>query len=304
MIKPLRLHNMVTLILGDYDIINSFREDSVRTRVWKIKTKKNSQNYFIKLFKRKSRWGPEVYAYKNWVPEILPYAPRLVKTIEEEDIYAIIISSIEGITLREAVNLSEEQIINAYNKAGEVTKILHEKFCGEYFGRPDCNGNPIEIYHHEDPIHYLTYNLNEILKKGKESSCFDKWEIELGKWALEHIYLFKNSIPRAINWDSSPNNWIVDEGTGKFLGLIDFENMIWGFEVDNFTIMYERYFPMFPSGKEAFFKGYGIEILEEKSREIKVACIKAGLANIIWAINYNDKKTLTLAKNMLTTIQV
>ena len=89
--------------------------------------------------------------------------------------------------MRQTVGLSETQISNAYYKAGELTRILHKKFSGDYFGRPDCNGK-----------------------------------------------------------------------------------------------MYERYFPDFPKGEKAFFKGYGLEVLEEKSQQIKIACIKAGLCNVVW----------------------
>ena len=304
MITPFKLHQEIINIIGNYGIIKNYREGSKRTGVWEIQCKSDLKKYFVKSFTRKNRWHPEVFAYKNWIPEILPYAPELIGVIDQDDLYAIIISSLEGITLREAVGLSENQISNAYYKAGELTKILHKKFSGDYFGRPDCNGNPIEIFSHSDPVYYLNHSIIEALEKGKELNCFENREIQLGEWVLKNTHLFQDCVPRAVSWDSSPNNWVVDERTGEFLGFIDFENMLWGFEVDNFTMMYERYFPNFPKGKEAFFKGYGLEALEEKSQQIKIACIKAGLCNVVWGQIFNDERSVSLARKMLSMINI
>lgn len=304
MITPSNLHQNVVNLIGNYDIIKNHREGSKRTGVWEVQVRGDYKRYFVKSFIRKSRWGPEVFAYKNWIPDILPYAPELIGIIEQDDLYAIIISSLGGITLREAVGLTETQISNAYYKAGELTKILHTKFSGNYFGRPDCNGNPIEIFSHSDPVYYLRHSLIEALEKGKELGCFSNRELQLGEWALENAQIFQECVPRAVNWDSSPNNWVVDERTGEFLGFIDFENMLWGFEVDNFTMMYERYFPDFPKGMEVFFKGYGEEILKEKSQHIKIACVKSGICSVVWGLTYNDERSIFLAKRMLSMINI
>lgn len=304
MITPVELHLKIVELLGEYDMIRNYREGSSRTGVWKIKSKSDSKTYFVKSYMRKTRWHPEVFAYKHWIPSVLPYAPELIDVLEGENFQAIIITSLGGITLREATHLSEIQIERAYYKAGELTRVLHSKFEGTYFGRPDCNGNPIEIFHHHDPVYYMHHSILEAFNRGKELGCLNNKETKLAEWAIENADLFQNSVPLAVSWDSSPNNWVVSEENGEFLGMIDFENMMWGFDVDNFTMMFERYFPNFPKGKDAFFEGYGTDVLKNKALHIKLACIKAGLSGIVWGISFKDERTVLLARKMLASIHL
>ncbi len=227
----------------------------------------------------------------------------MVHTLYGEIYQAIIITVLEGVTLREMSGLADEQIERAYFKAGELTRVLHDKFKGTYFGRPDCAGKPIEIFHHEDPVYYMQQSILDALNGGKETQCFGLEELRLAEWALDRVDIFEGVVPCAVSWDSSPNNWIVSKKTGEFMGMIDFENMLWGFSVDNFTIMYERYFLNFPQGKNAFFSGYGLDILEEKEVQIKLACIKAGLSGIVWGTRFGDRRSVLLARRMLEELE-
>jgi len=68
-----------------------------------------------------------------------------------------------------------------------------------WFGRPDKNGNPIEIYHHSDPVCYIKNSLLEIYNKGLGLNCYNSNEISLAEWALQNIEVFKDSIPVPIN---------------------------------------------------------------------------------------------------------
>lgn len=301
MIYPIELHNRLIKTIGEYEVVNNYREGSKRTCVWKITSKSDSKNYFVKSYYRKSRWHPEVFAYKNWIPIIHPYAPYLIDSYEDSDLQAILVTELKGNTLREANNLSERQIENAYYKAGQLTQIIHSGFKGDFFGRPDCEGNPIEIFHHENPVYYYRQSILQSYNKGKKIGCFKSHEIDLAEWAVKNADVFENEYPRAVSWDSSPNNWIVNE-EGEFQGFIDFENMLWGFDVDNFTILFERYFSNLPSGKEAFFRGYGYDILNEKSEKIKMACIKAGIGGIVWGLEFNDDRSVMLARIMLESL--
>lgn len=303
LIIPFELHKEVIEVLGDYEVIRNHRKGSKRTVVWEIQSLNYNKRYFVKVFYRKSRWGPEVFAYENWTPKILPFAPQLISVIEKNNIYAIIISSLGGVTLREAKGLSEEQIQKAYQKAGEITRTLHQNTYGSYFGRPDNEGNPIEIYHSNDPVDYMQHSIIDALDKGKEINCFDSRELSLAKWALDNISSFESFIPRAVCWDSSPNNWLVDEHSGDFIGLIDFENMLWGLEVDNFTILYERYFPDFPKGEDAYFNGYGSKVKDNWSTQIDIALIKAGLCGMVWGLINDDERSVVLARRMLSKIE-
>lgn len=303
LLTPPELHQEIVKIWGEYEIIQNYRRGSKRTGVWEIRPKiKDSETFIVKSYNRKTRWHPEVFAYKNWIPAIHPYAPELIKTLQGENYQAIIITSLKGITLKQASHLPEKKVKEAYKKAGELTKKLHRSFKGSYFGRPDCRGNPIEIFYHTDPVCYMQQSILGPIEQGEKLDCFDRKEENLAEWALERAEIFKDSTPRAVSWDSSPNNWIVDPENGEFLGMIDFENMVWGFDVDNFYMVMERYFPDFPQGKEAFFRGYGREILEEKALQIRVACVKAGLNGVVYGVLQEDKRTENLAREMLASI--
>lgn len=65
MITPVELHWGVVECLGEYEILESYREGSSRTGVWRIRSKTEKQDYFVKSHSRKTRWHPEVFAYEN-----------------------------------------------------------------------------------------------------------------------------------------------------------------------------------------------------------------------------------------------
>ncbi|HHW30258.1 MAG TPA: hypothetical protein GXX20_01070 [Clostridiaceae bacterium] len=137
--------------------------------------------------------------------------------------------------------------------------------------------------------------------KGLDLNYYNADEIRLAEWALENVEVFKDSIPVPISWDSTPGNWLVDEDE-NFTGMIDFENMLWGIDVDNFAILFERYFPDCPNGKDAFFRGYGADVLENKELMIKIVCIKKGLSDILWGLENNEDRNVKLGRNMLLSI--
>ncbi len=304
MITPLELHHKVFELLGDFTIIKNHREGSKRTGVWEIQAKCSMKKFYVKSFSRVNRWHPEVYAYKNWITSIKPFAPELVGVINDNGIYAIVISSLGGVTLMDARGLTDVQKEEAFYKAGELTKLIHNGFEGKFFGRPDIDGNPIEIYHSQDPVEYYEMAIKEALNHGKLKGYYNTKELLLGEWALNNSCIFKNEMPRPTSWDSSPNNWIVDESNGDFLGMIDFENMLWGFAVDSFTILFDRYFPEFPKGEKAFFVGYGYDILTEKEGQIRLACIKSGLCNINFGYSFKDDRMVAIGRKMLGMIVV
>ncbi|WP_069651031.1 aminoglycoside phosphotransferase family protein [Caloranaerobacter ferrireducens] len=297
MIQPNELHKRIIKNIGEYEILINHREGSKRTGVWKIRSLLNQRCYYVKTHSRKSRWHPEVFAYRNWISEILPYAPELIESFEGDDWQGILITSLDGVTMREA-NLSRKQEEEAYYKAGELTKLLHTKFKGTYFGRPDCNGNPIEIFHHTDPVYYIKKSLIDLYEKGKKLNCFNSKESFLAEWAIENVDIFKSTHPVPISWDSTPNNWLINKH-GEFIGMIDFENMLWGIPADNFTILFERYFPQSPKGKEAFFRGYGLNDIKDMKLQIKITCIKMGLADLVWGLENKDDRVIKLGKQML-----
>lgn len=285
--------------LGDYEVLKVYREGSNRTGVWKIKA--DGQEYFVKTNSRRSRWAPEVYAYQNWLHKIQPYAPKLIRSFDLGSQVGMIVTSLKGIPLNEA-GVTETQLANSFKKVGELTRILHANCQGEWFGRPGVDGECIDAKCYHNPVEYLGDSVQNMLKAGMEKEWYLKEEIVLGEWILAHSKLVQNEVPVATNWDSSPGNWLVDE-QGNFVGLIDFENMLWGLGVDNFGMVYERHFIRFPDCKRAYFEGYGMDVFVEKFEVIKVSLIKLGLADIWYGNQIKDERVVNLGRELLKNVQ-
>ncbi len=297
---PIELYGLVRSVIGPFQLINNYRPNSTRTGVWKISSNIDNKFYYLKTYTRKQRWHPEVYAYNNWVYHLKPYVPELIKVFEGDGWQAILITSIAGTIMRET-ELDFEAVDAAYFKAGELTRSIHNSRAGEWFGRPDKDGNPIELFHHRDPVNYVNKSISDIASKCIQEGLLESSEVELLDWALQNVDAFEYTKPVPISWDSTPGNWLVDE-VGIFTGMIDFENMLWGIDVDNFSILFERYFTGNESAMKAFFKGYGLEVIKEKNIQIKICCIKMALGDIYWGTQYNSPRVIEYGRNLMNQI--
>ncbi|GIO83242.1 hypothetical protein J25TS5_01740 [Paenibacillus faecis] len=143
-IYPSELYGFVQSIIGPFQIITNCRPKSSRTGVWKLSSNIDHKYYYLKTYSRKQRWHPEVYAYQNWVGHLKPYVPEMIKAFEGDGWQGILITSVEGTIMRDT-RLDPAAVEDAYCKAGEITRILHDSQIGEWFGRPDQNGTPIEL---------------------------------------------------------------------------------------------------------------------------------------------------------------
>ena len=104
-----------------------------------------------------------------------------------------------------------------------------------------------------------------------------------------------------VSWDSTPGNWLVDD-RGVMTGLIDFENMLWGIDVDSFSILFARYFSDNPSAAQAFFQGYGPGVLQHRSAEIQICCIKMAIGDICWGTQHNAPGVVRYGRELLNKI--
>ncbi|MCM3700537.1 aminoglycoside phosphotransferase family protein [Paenibacillus macerans] len=296
-IYPSELSVQLESTIGAFKIVGNYRPNNTRTNVWKIQSNKNNEYYYLKTYSRIQRWHPEVYAYRNWINHLRPYVPELIETFEGGNWHAILITSISGTIMRE-VNLDADSLHAAYFKAGQLTKLIHEGTTGEWFGRPDKNGNPIEIYSENDPVIYVYNSMTEIFNYCMQANLLAIHEIELFEWASKNVDVFKGSKPVPISWDSTPGNWLVDD-KGKFSGMIDFENMLWGIDVDHFSILFERYFIENELAMKAFFEGYGTETLQHKNIHMTICCIKLAIGDIFWGAQNNVPKVNEYGRNLL-----
>lgn len=152
---------LVCLWFSQFQVLANYRQNSVRTGVWKLQAGQDSKNYYLKTYSRKQRRHPEVYAYRHCVGPLKPYVPELIAAYEGEGWQAILITAIDGSIMRETA-LSPSAVETAFYKAGELTKILHLSQTGPWFGRPDQYGNPIELSHNADPVQYVADAIQDL----------------------------------------------------------------------------------------------------------------------------------------------
>ncbi|WP_339224777.1 aminoglycoside phosphotransferase family protein [Paenibacillus sp. FSL H8-0332] len=299
-IHPTALYEQVQSDIGSFQVLANYRLNSVRTGVWKLQSTQDSKCYYLKTYSRKQRWHPEVYAYQHWVGHLKPYVPEFIASYEGEGWQAILITSMDGLIMRDT-ELSPLAVEAAYRKAGELTKVLHDSQIGDWFGRPDINGNPIELSHNEDPVNYVSNSIREVTARCMEEDLLQSSEIALTDWALQNAQIFRHSKPVPISWDSTPGNWLVDD-QGILTGMIDFENMLWGLAVDNFSILFARYFIDHPSARDAYFAGYGLEVLKDQSAEIQICCIKMALGDICWGTHNHQPEVVRSGRELMKRI--
>lgn len=297
---PSELYAWAESWIGPFEVLANYRPNSVRTGVWKLRAYRDAKFFYIKTFSRKERWHPEVYAYQNWVPVLKPYVPEFIAAYKSGDCLAILITSIEGTIMREA-ELDSGAIEAAYRRAGELTNLLHRSQTGKWFGRPDMHGNPIELIPYVDPVQFVTDSIREMNAVCTENGLLEASEQELVQWALQHVQVFAGAKPVPISWDSTPGNWLVDD-QGVLTGMIDFENMLWGIDVDSFSILFSRYFSGNPSAGRAFFQGYDPGVLQDRSTEIQICCIKMAIGDICWGTQHNAPEVVRYGRELLKKI--
>ncbi|MFC3925078.1 aminoglycoside phosphotransferase family protein [Clostridium punense] len=289
----------IETLVGAFEIVRDHRANNDRTGVIEIDAE--GKRMFVKIHNRLSRWNPEAYAYKNWTKILSPYTPTLLHTFKN-DFYGIITSPLEGRTVNEYQINDLEKLKKIYYSAGEQLKKLHESFKGTYFGIPSFDGSPFEKKVFTDPIDYISSSIESILKLGVDKFIFDEGDKNLIEWCLKKCDVFKNCTPVPTNWDFSQNNWMVDRN-GVFTGLIDFENMLWGIDVDSFGVIIERYTYDKPCLREAFYQGYGLENNSEKQLQIFIISVKMAIADICHGILNNNERFFMCGRRLLNDLK-
>ena len=290
---------IINSIIGEFQIIKDHRKGSDRTGVLEIVV--DDKKMFVKLHNRLSRWSPEVYAYRNWNYILEGYAPKLIDYFCNNDIYGVIITPIEGRTVNEYQINNEDILKTVYYKAGEILKKLHTNFQGTYFGIPDVDGLPLEKNITTNPVNYINNSLENILKSGYDKGVLYESDKKLVQWCMNNSYVFKDSKPVPTNWDFSQNNWMVDS-QGNFQGLIDFENMLWGIDMDSFGIIIERYTQNRPLLRKAIFEGYGLENSIKRQMQLRIISTKIAIADITYGANTEDKRLISLGRSLINNL--
>jgi len=283
--------------IGEFKIIQNYRGQGARTSVWRVET--DGKYFIVKLHHRKEKWHPEVYAYSQWTEAYAPYAPTLVGILEHDDTQGMVITEIQGIPLRDK-ELTDTIRAEVYFQAGKLAGKLHQNRSGEWFGRPDQNGLPLND-RIDDPVIAMKNNFLRWYTKALDFRCLDKAEIALGEWALANIHIFADEVPLPINEDYTPGNWLVDQ-QGKLVGIIDFECMEWGLRMDSFALLWERYFPQNVLFEEAFWSGYGIDLKRVYPLKVFIVCLKIGIAEISLGVEYNNERNINMGRNLIKSV--
>ncbi|MNI86194.1 hypothetical protein D3C73_1432610 [compost metagenome] len=63
--------------------------------------------------------------------------------------------------------------------------------------------------------------------------------------------------------------------------------MLWGVDVDSFAVLFAKYFIHDEAVRDAFFAGYGPDILRQKQIQIRISCIKLAAGDIYWGTMNN-----------------
>jgi hypothetical protein len=290
----------IELLVGKFEVVKDHRGNNDRTGVIEIMAE--GKRMFVKVHNRLSRWNPEVYAYKNWTPLLSPYAPTLLHTFNDDSSFGIITSPLKGRTVNEYQINDTEKLVKIYYSAGEQLKKLHNTFKGTYFGIPSIDGLPFEKKVVTDPTYYIMSSLERILKLGFDKQLFDNSDKHLVEWCINKCDTFKSCVPVPTNWDFSQNNWLVDEN-GMFTGLIDFENMLWGIDVDSFGVIIERYTYDKPHLRDSFYKGYGLESNPEKQLQIFIVSVKMAISDIYNGVTNSHERFLTCGRRLITELK-
>jgi len=286
-------------LVGEFQVINEYRKESVRTGVFEIQT--NSQNLFVKIHNRLSRWNPEVFAYENWIPALKTFAPNLIYAFNDGTEFGIITSPVQGKTINEFHITDEKTLEKAYYKAGELLRVLHDNFEGTYFGIPSRDGTPFDKNAKTSSVDFITSSLENTLKQGYDKGLLSDNDKKLVEWSINNCDVFSESKPVPTNWDYSPQNWMVDSN-GDFTGIIDFENMLWGIDVSSFGVVIERYTYDRPNLRQAIFEGYGLENDLKRQMEIRIISVNIAIGDIVYGSSINDSRIASLGRNLLDSL--
>jgi hypothetical protein len=278
--------------IGKFRVIQSCRFGSHRTGVWQLEA--GADWYYFKINHRPVRWGTEVFVYRNWAHVFHPFVARLVGVCESGDVRGLLMSSLDGITLRDA-KLPSEQAVPVFERAGDLCRRLHELPTGEWYGIMDADGLPArgtdreQLNGERDPVAYYRGLIENGVRRATRAGGLNASYTAAAERVLASLSGIEFAEPVPTSWDFTPNNWVVDE-QGKLVGIIDFENMAWGLRADPFVRLVIDYFPHDGKCEEAFYAGYGCAPPKEAPEQLHIGCVLYGLYYATVAGDTGDTK--------------
>jgi len=275
--------------LGEYRVLRCMRQGSNRTCVWQLEST-NLRSYF-KMNYRRVRFETELFVYSRWIEALKPFAPELIGVLFESN--GLLISDLEGEPLRE-LSIDPKSVVETYEVAGKICRRLHDLDKGSWFGAMDAHGSPIksdsvEIEGIQNPAaRYEALMLESLAAVRPQLLDEERRLVERTLVELTSLS-FPFSVPTSL--DFTPGNWIVNRD-GKLLGVIDFENMVWGLRTDPSVRLSVDYFPAHPEFEAAFCNGYGGNPVKTYPAHFRIGCILYGLGYLGLGIKRGDSPTI------------
>ena len=292
--------DIISTIVGSFDIIDDHRADNERTGVISINV--NNQKFFVKIHKNLWHWHPEVFAYKSWTKFVEPFAPIMRSSFNNGETFGIITTPIKGRTVNETNITEKSRLIEIYYNAGKHLRKMQNGANNSFFGIPKVDGTPLEHPYLKtgitDPVEYITLEIESIFKLGYDKNIFTNKHMPLVNYSLKSCEIFGSDKPVFTNKDFSQNNWMVDEN-GIFTGFIDFEKTHWGLSLDSFGVVIERYAFDKPDLRQALFDGYGLPDDETTKLKIQILNVKMALTDIYNGLNNNHPHFVDCGQRML-----
>lgn len=281
-------------LIGPYSMLAPGGLTPSRHRVYTIEAEQGL--FFLKLHLDENSWHAEAFAYRNWCAPAASSFAGVVGVFRAPGLRGILTRSLPGRPL-ENLEFPEDVVRTAWRAAGRLAALVHNQAEGRWFGVPNIDGQPLGSAT-EDAAEYIR---NQICAHEERARLWDLLSAEewrAVRWAHENCDVFASELPRPVNPDYAPGNWLVD-ANGCFLGTVDLEEMRWGVRLEAFSHLWAKFALDHPGREAAFFEGYGMNPHEEYPLQVRHVCIRAGLANIVLGGERGDVRYLDRGHRLL-----
>ena len=265
-----------------------------RHRVYAIQAERGS--FFLKLHRDEKSWHAETYAYSHWCAVAPSHFAEVAGILRAPRLRGILTRALPGRPL-ENMDFPEDVVREAWRAAGRLAALVHNQAAGAWFGVPDVDGQPLGDAT-DNAAEYVRNELSAYRESVRLRDLLSAEEWRAVDWARDNCDIFGDELPRPINPDYAPGNWLVD-GNGRFLGAVDLEDMRWGVRLEAFSHLWAKFALDHPGWEAAFFDGYGMNPHEECPLQVRHVCIRAALANIVLGSKRGDVRYLNRGRRLL-----
>jgi thiamine kinase-like enzyme len=221
---------------------------------------------FLKQHRRRSKFETELFAYRNYVPSLQPFAPHLI-AIHAAEPAALLISAVAGRVVEESAWPADTEY-RMHVRAAQLLRRLHEI--------------PVAPSEREALEHSARESLENWL--GRAVGYFPAAVLD---WARREVEAgIAESPPICVcHKDFSPRNWVAPPDGP--LALIDFERTRVDYQCLDWSRLWMREWQRRPELQAAFFEGYGplAGSWESTMRRLMVLYTVGG---VVWATEHQD----------------